>query len=76
MQGELAGIAGAQVVAFQPPPLPGSNGLPIQFVISTTGPFEPLNDVAQKFLQEALASRPLHLPRTRISRSTSRRPRS
>ncbi|MDP1938549.1 MAG: efflux RND transporter permease subunit [Hylemonella sp.] len=56
IQGQLAGIAGAQVVAFQPPPLPGSNGLPIQFVINTTGPFEPLNDVAQKFLQEALAT--------------------
>ena len=56
VQGELAGIAGAQVVAFQPPPLPGSTGLPIQFVINTTGPFEPLNDVAQKFLQEALAT--------------------
>ena len=37
VQGELAGIAGAQVVAFQPPPLPGSTGLPIQFVINTTG---------------------------------------
>ena len=56
VQRELAGIAGAQVVAFQPPPLPGSTGLPIQFVINTTGGFEALNDVAQKFLQEALAT--------------------
>ncbi|MDP1752423.1 MAG: efflux RND transporter permease subunit [Reyranella sp.] len=56
VQGELDKIAGAQIVAFQPAPLPGSNGLPLQFVISTTGPFEPLNDVAQKFLQEALAT--------------------
>jgi multidrug efflux pump len=56
MQQQLGGIAGAQVVAFQPPPLPGSNGLPIQFIINTTGAFEPLNDVAQKFLQEALAT--------------------
>ena len=56
VQQELAGIAGAQVVAFQPPPLPGSTGLPIQFVINTTGGFEALNDVAQKFLQEALAT--------------------
>ncbi|MBP6770840.1 MAG: efflux RND transporter permease subunit, partial [Reyranella sp.] len=40
----------------QPPPLPGSTGLPIQFVINTTGGFEALNDVAQKFLQEALAT--------------------
>jgi len=56
VQQQLADIAGAQVVAFQPPPLPGSTGLPIQFVINTTGGFEALNDVAQKFLQEALAT--------------------
>ena len=56
VQQELAGIAGAQVVVFQPPPLPGSTGLPIQFVINTTGGFEALNEVAQKFLQEALAT--------------------
>jgi len=56
VQQELSGIAGAQVVAFQPPPLPGSDGLPIQFVINTTGGFDALNDVAQKFLQEALAT--------------------
>ena len=56
IQGQLAGIAGAQVVAFQPPPLPGSQGLPVQFVISTTGSFESLNEVAQSFLREALAT--------------------
>jgi multidrug efflux pump len=56
VQQELAGIAGAQVVVFQPPPLPGSTGLPIQFVINTTGGFDALNEVAQKFLQEALAT--------------------
>ena len=56
VQQQLAGIAGAQVVAFQPPPLPGSTGLPVQFVINTTGGFEALNDVAQKFLQEALST--------------------
>jgi multidrug efflux pump len=38
------------LVAFQPPPLPGATGLPIQFVIDTTGGFDALNDVAQKFL--------------------------
>ncbi len=35
---------------------PARPACPIQFVINTTGPFEPLNDVAQKFLQEALAT--------------------
>jgi multidrug efflux pump len=49
-------VAGAQVVAFQPPPLPGSVGLPVQFIINTTGDFGPLNDVAQNFLKEANSS--------------------
>ena len=56
IQQEVGRIAGAQVVAFQPPPLPGSNGLPVQFVINTTGAFEQLNEVAQAFLQEATKS--------------------
>jgi multidrug efflux pump len=56
VQQKMAGIAGAQVVAFQPPPLPGSQGLPIQFIIGSTDPFSRLNDVAQKFLQDARAS--------------------
>ncbi len=43
-------------MAFQPPPLPGSIGLPVQFVIGTTEPFERLNEVAQQFLQEARQS--------------------
>ncbi len=65
VQQELGKIAGVRVVAFQPPPLPGSIGLPVQFVIVTTDPFERLNDVAQQFLQEALQERHVHLPRLR-----------
>src|SRR6202035_685869 len=49
-------IAGARVAAFQFPPLPGSQGLPVQFVISTTEPFENLNEVSQAVLQKARAS--------------------
>jgi multidrug efflux pump len=56
VQQQLNSIAGAQAVAFQPPSLPGARGLPIQFVIGTTEPFERLNDVAQAFLQEAQRS--------------------
>src|SRR5579875_2624643 len=56
IQQQLNHIAGQRIVAFQPPPLPGSTGLPVQFVIGTTQPFEQLNDVAQKFLQEAVRS--------------------
>ena len=56
LQQELNTVAGVRIAAFQPPPLPGSLGLPLQFVIVTTEPFERLNDVAQGFLQQALAS--------------------
>ena len=45
-----------RVAAFQPPPLPGSIGLPVQFVLTTTDPFERLNDISQQFLQQARAS--------------------
>jgi multidrug efflux pump len=46
-------VAGAHVAAFQFPALPGSTGLPVQFVITTTEPYENLNDVAQTVLQKA-----------------------
>jgi multidrug efflux pump len=57
LQQQLGQIAGARVAAFQLPPLPGSQGLPVQFVINTTDSFLRLNDVASQFLQQALASR-------------------
>ncbi|MEO6146749.1 MAG: efflux RND transporter permease subunit, partial [Sulfuriferula sp.] len=53
VQQDLAKIAGTQNAVFQPPPLPGARGLPIQFVITTTEPFNQLNDVSQQFLQAA-----------------------
>ncbi len=56
LQRELSHIAGVRVVAFQPPPLPGSRGLPIQFVIQTTDPFNRLNLVASRFLRQAQRS--------------------
>src|SRR5487761_113672 len=56
LQGELGHIAGVRVVAFQPSPLPGAFGLPIQCVIQTTEPFERLNDIADAFLQQAQKS--------------------
>jgi multidrug efflux pump len=56
LQQELAQVVGARIVAFQPPPLPGSFGLPIQFIIETTEPFERLNDVAHEFLDAAVKS--------------------
>ncbi|MDR3436784.1 efflux RND transporter permease subunit [Telmatospirillum sp.] len=55
-QSKLNGIAGSKVVAFQPPPLPGSRGLPVQFVIGTTQSYDQLFEVSQKFLQDAMKS--------------------
>jgi len=56
LQGQLAQVAGQRVVAFQPPPLPGGQGLPLQFVINTTDPFDRLDGIAHEFLQEAIKS--------------------
>ncbi len=56
VQREIDRIAGLRSVAFQPPPLPGARGLPVQFVIQTTEPFARLDEVAQKFLHEAQRS--------------------
>jgi multidrug efflux pump len=56
VQQEVAGVSGFNTVAFQPPSLPGARGLPIQFGILTTDPFERLNDISENFLQEAQKS--------------------
>ncbi|MYN45414.1 MMPL family transporter [Pseudoduganella sp. FT93W] len=53
LQQKWNGVAGGRVAAFQFPPLPGSSGLPVQFVITTTEPFENLNTVAQAVLAKA-----------------------
>ncbi|MGH8191322.1 MAG: efflux RND transporter permease subunit [Rhodanobacteraceae bacterium] len=57
VQKKLNDIAGAREAVFQFPSLPGSGGgLPVQFVIKTTQPFQNLNDVAQQVLAKARAS--------------------
>ena len=43
LQLKWAALPGARVAAFQFPPLPGTQGLPVQFVINTTEPFQNLN---------------------------------
>ena len=53
MQKELDTIAGTKSAVLLPPSLPGAFGLPVQFVIGTTQPFSQLNEVSQKFLQDA-----------------------
>jgi multidrug efflux pump len=56
LQAQWSKIAGARVAAFQFPPLPGASGLPVQFVITTTEPFQNLYAVAQQVLGKAQAS--------------------
>jgi multidrug efflux pump len=53
VQRGVAAIAGSRTVVFQPPSLPGSTGLPIQFIIKTTRPFSQLDAVANRFLAAA-----------------------
>lgn len=54
IQSELNSVAGTRTVAFQPAPLPGSNGLPIQFIIGTTNNADQLDAVVKTFMEEAL----------------------
>jgi multidrug efflux pump len=56
LQQKWNSVAGARVAAFQFPSLPGSQGLPLQFVIKTTEPYQKLNEVAQAVLEKAQAS--------------------
>ena len=58
-------IAGARVAAFQFPPLPGSQGLPLQFVITTTEPIENLYEVAQPGARQGQGQRHVLLRRLR-----------
>jgi multidrug efflux pump len=54
--GKLASVSGVQVAAFQFPALPGAGGLPVEFVINTTGSFESLQTVANAVIAKAKTS--------------------
>ena len=56
LQGQLSAVAGQKIVAFQLPPLPGSQGLPVQFVLKSTAPLNQLYDSAQDLLTAAQQS--------------------
>ncbi|AEV35790.1 Acriflavin resistance protein [Pseudovibrio sp. FO-BEG1] len=53
MQPFMEGVTGFETVMFQNPPLPGSSGLPVQFVIKTTQPVDKLYDVGSQVLEKA-----------------------
>ena len=56
MQKKWNSIAGARVAAFQFPALPGAQGFPVQVVITTTEPYDQLNEVSQAVLDKARRS--------------------
>ena len=56
VQQELDSVAGLHIVAFQQPPLPGSTGLPIQFVVQSTDTFDKMNTISRELLSQALAT--------------------
>ncbi|MBB5448322.1 MULTISPECIES: efflux RND transporter permease subunit [unclassified Paraburkholderia] len=56
LQNQVNKVAGQKIAAFQQPSLPGSQGLPIQFVLKSTQPLDKLNVEAQKFFSQAAAS--------------------
>jgi len=53
LQGEWDKMAGPKVASFQPPSLPGAQGLPMQFVIKTTESFSRLDEVTRAVLDKA-----------------------
>ncbi|MDD3371558.1 MAG: efflux RND transporter permease subunit, partial [Alphaproteobacteria bacterium] len=56
IQQEVNNIAGVRTAVFQPSPLPGSRGLPVQFVITSTQPAENMKDVVDNFMQDVRKS--------------------
>lgn len=52
LQQDLSKIAGANAVVFQRPPLPGSSGLPVQFVLGTTDSYQRLDEVTQSLMEK------------------------
>jgi hydrophobe/amphiphile efflux-1 (HAE1) family protein len=50
LQGKFWGIAGMQAFAFNIPPLPGTNGQPVSFILKTIGSYDELNNATQKLL--------------------------
>lgn len=53
VQDEINSISAIKGTVFAPPSLPGADGMPIQFVITTTADYRTLNDVAAKLAKEA-----------------------
>jgi multidrug efflux pump len=57
MQKAFNDISGVRAAVFQQPPLPGPQGLGVQFVIETTASFQQLNEVATAVMDAATKSK-------------------
>ncbi len=56
LQQQLFGVAGLNMALFQPPSLPGSFGLPVEYVLKTTKSFADLDTISDEFKTEAIKS--------------------
>ncbi|HHS48872.1 MAG TPA: multidrug efflux protein, partial [Desulfurella acetivorans] len=56
LQEKLNTVPGLQIVAFSLPSLPGSYGLPVEFVITTTSSYEQLYEVSNELIAQAMKS--------------------
>ncbi|SDC73986.1 multidrug efflux pump [Desulfurella multipotens] len=56
LQQKLNTVPDLQIVAFPLPSLPGSQGLPVQFVITTTSNYQQLYEVSNELIAQAMKS--------------------
>jgi len=56
VQQALSNITGMRSAVFQPAPLPGSSGMPVEFVIGTTENYDLLNEVKESIMNKAYAT--------------------
>lgn len=56
LQEKLNTVPGLQIVAFPLPSLPGSQGLPVQFVITTTSEYKQLYQISNELIAQAMKS--------------------
>jgi multidrug efflux pump len=56
MAAKVAEVPGLNGSVFPIPPLPGNDGMPIQFQITTTADYKSLNDVVQRFKEKVAQS--------------------
>ena len=56
LQGKLNSVAGLKLVAFALPSLPGSQGLPVEFVVNSTTSYAELMGVTDSLMEKAMQS--------------------